>query len=298
MEDLATRPGVGVPGRSVRAAWLTGVLGVVLWLVVVVTAAAERPDQDDQQPFYLWALLTFALTTTSTVVLRVGLNRCADVTRVHPVPMTRVGRVVFSTLTLMALATAVYVWSDAPGSTWRGAALTYWAFFGGSAVLAALEAIRLAAGRGSSTASLPVRVEHYLHLRDIHQRALPPLGALVALATFALGAARQLSPAEGADPLPASLVIVFGLIGTTLVALAYQIPRPALAREARALIRLLAPIDQPDVGSVRAAIEDRRKVEVHLGLTTTLLGDLHAGTLILGPLLAGAIAVFVTGSGS
>lgn len=298
MDGSAKRPNVRVPGRSVGAAWLTGVTGAILWLVVVATAAAEHQGPDEERPLYLWALLTFALTTTSSVVLRIGLNRWAEVTRVHPVAITRVGRVVLPALAVVAVETGVYVWSGAPGSGWRGAILTYWAFLGGSAVLAAFEAIRLAAGSGPSTSNSPRRVENYLHLRDIHQRALPPLGAVVALATFALGAARQLSPADGTDPLPASVVIIYGLVGTSLVGLAYQIPRPALTKEGRALVRLLAPIEQSDIGPLRAEIQERQKVEVQLGLKTTLLGDLQAGTLILGPLLAAAIAAFVTGSGS
>lgn len=126
---------------------------------------------------------------------------------------------------------------------------------------------------------------------------LPLLGGLVALATLALGAARQVSLPPGVEHVPAVTVAIFGLVGTVFVAVVYGFARQALRSEGYALVAVLSPLATVTDPDVVAELGHRTAVEGHLGLSTTLLSELNAAIFILGPLLAGLVARYIGSSG-
>ena len=89
------------------------------------------------------------------------------------------------------------------------------------------------------------------------------------------------------------IILVYGAFGTTLVAVGYQIPRAALRREAFALLEMIAPLAGTSPSTLRAELEEREKVERHLGLQTGLMTELQAGIVILSPVLAAATTLLI-----
>lgn len=122
---------------------------------------------------------------------------------------------------------------------------------------------------------------------------LRALGSLVALTTFALGAARQAVPPGTPGRVPAEIVIAFGVIGTTIVGSVDAVPSQALRREARALVRLLAPLDGKDPADLRGELDARENLERQLSLNASLLGDLQSAIVVLAPLLAASVTVLL-----
>ncbi len=172
--------------------------------------------------------------------------------------------------------------------------MTVWAVAGSAPAVVALSGIRSLVRALPLVSDLGPRADEYLRLRELTLGLLPPLGALVALSTFALGAAGQLSPAPGAAPVIAGVVLASGAIRTLLVGSVFAIPRHALRAEGRVLSRTLASVSGFDPDTVRVELAQRQTVESQLGLNTTLLGDLQSGLFILGPLLAAATTLLVT----
>jgi hypothetical protein len=63
---------------------------------------------------------------------------------------------------------------------------------------------------------------------------------------------------------PPGVVIAFGVIGTTIVGVIYAAPSQALRREARALVRLLAPFEGKKPAELREELDARENLERQL----------------------------------
>jgi hypothetical protein len=89
-------------------------------------------------------------------------------------------------------------------------------------------------------------------------------------------------------------VLIFGGVGSALVALAYGPASTALSNRAQHLCDELFPLDVADeAAAVLAQAEDRGKLEQLLGADRSIATDLQAGLAILGPLIASAAAAFL-----
>jgi hypothetical protein len=138
-------------------------------------------------------------------------------------------------------------------------------------------------------------------LRRLLQRLLTAVGSLVALSTLALGAslAAQQSPLAGCahsagGQLPPQTVLIFGGIGSALVALAYVPASTALNNRGQRLCDQLFPLAEADEpAAILSRAEDRNKMEQLLGVDRSIAADLQTGLVILGPLIASAATAFL-----
>ncbi|MEZ0448016.1 hypothetical protein [Cellulomonas sp. ICMP 17802] len=268
--------------------------GFAVGAVVAVSAAAARSGSPDRDWVVAWSGLALALAVTSAVVFELGLRRSDDVSRVRAVRWGPLRAAAVATVAVVVVLCVSTLLVDLTGVSWRGLALTIWAVVGSTTVVVAMLGVRSAVHAVPAGTTLGRRVDDYLRLRELTVGLLPPLGALVALSTFALGAAAQLAPLHGAAPVTSSTVLVFGVAGTALVGCVYAVPRHALRTEARDLLRALAPVVGTHADAVRAELQQRQAVRAQLGLDATFLGDLQSGLSILGPLLAAATTLLVT----
>jgi hypothetical protein len=136
------------------------------------------------------------------------------------------------------------------------------------------------------------RLQAYLELRAMAAGLLRALGSLVALTLFAAGAARQAWPPGAPGLEPAGVVIAFGVIAT-IVGVIYAAPSQALRRQARALVRLLAPFEGKKPAELREELDARENLERQLGLNASLFGDLQSAIVVLAPLLAASVTLLL-----
>ena len=150
--------------------------------------------------------------------------------------------------------------------------------------------------RGEQTVQL-------IRLRDLLQRLLAAVGSVVALSTLAIGASIRLqqtlaarSGHPGGKVLPPQFVLIFGGLGSVLVALFYVPAATALRRRAQCLCDELfpPPSETDDAAAILSATDNRQKLAQLLGADRNIIADLQAGLAILGPLLASAAAAFLS----
>jgi hypothetical protein len=171
---------------------------------------------------------------------------------------------------------------------------------GGVPALGVMEAIRLAADNHPTPGTQGAQVALLVRLRQLLQRLLAAVGSLVALSTLATGAVLALQRSVSAEPggagqqAPQS-VLIFGALGSLLVAAFYAPAATALQRRGRRLCDALFPLEEADEASAVLSLADGRgKLEQLLGLDRGVVADLQTGLTILGPLLASAAATFLS----
>lgn len=255
----------------------------------------------------VWAPLQIALTTAAAAAFPYGLRRWTelrqlvneDVVRVRDV-VSRIAAVGVVTLLISVAATLL----PAPlGIPWRGVALLFVVLFGSTPAAGVMEGVRHAAGSLPESDNKGQQVTKgqqvivLIGLRELLQRLLGMLGALVALGTFTLGAgnALQRSTHGVAAGAPPQLVLIVGGVGSLLVALFYVPAATALHRGGQSLCKELFPLHEAkEASAILRGAEDRRKLEQLLGIDRGVVADLQTGLAILGPLLGSAAAAFLS----
>jgi hypothetical protein len=279
-------------------------LGLALGIGVVGTSAHR-----DALLWPVWASLAVALTTAAGVVFVYGFDRWAELSRlllsrtvrVRDVSAPVAAGVAIALLGVLGSVLLSALLSKPTGSSWRGAALVVIAIFGGVPAAGVMFGVRSAARDESVPGTRGQRVALLIALRQLLQRLLAAVGSLVALSTLALSAAlalqRSLPAGSGhsdATELPPEMVLIFGAVGSLLVALAYAPAATAFQRRGRGLCDELFPLDKADEASVILSLaDDRHKLEQLLGVDRGVVADLQTGLAILGPLLASAAAAFL-----
>lgn len=89
------------------------------------------------------------------------------------------------------------------------------------------------------------------------------------------------------------LVVVFGGAGATAVGLLYAPAAVAVRAHGERLVDAILGTGRPaDLAGLVGRLEQRAKLEQHVGVDRTLFGDLQAAVPVLAPLVAAA-AVFL-----
>lgn len=281
-----------VPRSSL--AWLVAA-GFAVSLACVLWASWQRGWTDDER-FLLWAVPAASIGAVAGAVADDGIRQAREVARIAA-SLGREGAVRDrSALRLVGLGiattTAFVLYplarSPSPGAA-RGAIVTLTAVLAGAPVAIAMASIPGALA-GAGAEPLPRRLAAYLELRALGERLLRPLGALLALTLFSLGAARLLPPVGGAAPAPPEVLLLFGATGTAAIGLLYGVPRASLRREARAVVELLAPLESETAKGLCGELEARDGVERRLGLYRGLLDELQSGVTVAGPLIGAAVS--------
>lgn len=280
-------------------------LGVALGIAIVLTPSAVQ----DAPLWVVWAALAIALTTTAGGVFGYGLDRWAELAMLRPIRIRDVAVPFASLLTVAMLAMLIGIVVPAAvhqgrfdWSALRGWALTAIAYGGAGPALAVMYGIRhVAADWPTPAEATGKRVAELIALRRLLQRLLAAAGSLAALSTLALGAAvavRQSLPVQstpgGEEQMAPQIVLIFGGVGSTLVALAYGPAITALHNGGRRLCDDLFPLHEAkEAATILSQAEDRHKLEQLLGLDRSVAADLQTGLTILGPLIASAAAAFL-----
>jgi putative Ca2+/H+ antiporter (TMEM165/GDT1 family) len=249
-----------------------------------------------------------ALTTTAGAIFPYGLDRWAELAELSKRPTVRV-RVVATRVTaiaavaLLAIVLGSWVLLGLTSSTWRGVAILTFTILGGVPAVGVMDGVRRTAGNESALgAKGGEQVAVLLRLRQLLQRLLAAVGSLVALSTLATGALlasqRSLPAGSGhnvSTELPPQSVLVFGGLGSLLVALFYVPAATAIQRRGQRLCDELFPLDKAeDASAILSLAEGRHKLEQLLGVDRGVIADLQTGLAILGPLLASAAAAFLS----
>jgi hypothetical protein len=191
---------------------------------------------------------------------------------------------------LASSANVIYGMTASAG--WRAPVLAVSALIGGAPAAAAMSGVRRIAKDVRNSPLPGEQVARLIELRATARRLLAPLGALVALATAGLGAKFQF----GIKPVavPAGEILVFGALGTLLVALFYV---PTVAEINRRSTRLCDELFDLRTAADHQAILDladqRTRLANILGLDRDTFQDLQTGLIVLGPLIASASSILL-----
>jgi hypothetical protein len=273
-----------------RAGWWRHGLARVAYVVVggaLGVAIAMTSPRRGTDEWAVWASVAVALAAASGAVFGYGLVRWPEIAALGPLRSHRVvlfaAGILAAGVVLLLLGTVL----TAGGPSWlRGQLLLVLAGVGATPVVGGLAAIReqAQAVRGSEGE----QIEQLLILRRLLAGLLAAVGALVALATLATGAALQL----GTDGNP-GVVLVLGGTGSALVALAYSPAAAALRATGQALCRAIVPLVGAPAAELPSRVDNRHRLEQALGVDRGVFADLQSGLTILAPLIASAGAVFL-----
>ncbi|MFJ3778275.1 hypothetical protein ACIPX0_41990 [Streptomyces sp. NPDC090075] len=271
-------------------------VGFGIWVGLVATSQYREADL-----WPVWAVLALGLTCGAGVVFAVGAQQWRGLPEGER-RSRREAAVVAGAVALVAVLYAVVVAStdDRPGA-WRGPLLVGTALLGATPMVCVAHSIWKAAGTDRSATAAGELLEWLLARRRTMRAAVTGLGALVALSTLALGAVVRMQAElvkahtmASADATPFEYVLVFGGVGTLNVAITYAPAAIGLRRQAHLLAERLFPLtgtDEPTQLLERA--EQRARFEQLLGAEAGPFADLQAGIVVLTPLLASAVAVWL-----
>lgn len=279
-----------LPGTALTATLASG--GVALGCGLAYTASGRGGPL-----WYVWAPAAVALCAASGFVFGYGLCRWRDLSELQPVPLRRTtaSMVILGLIgTLGVNVTRLIPGGETTG--WRNGLMLTLAIWAGLPAAVTMFGIRFAALHAPPSLGEGAQFELLLKLRRLLQRLLTAIGSLVALVTLQTSALlalqRDLTPSGSHRP--REYVLVVGAFGTLLIALAYQPAWTALHQGASRLAEKLFPLatlSKPE--DVLTAVDHRHKAMDLLGAQGSLLTDLQAGVIVLGPLLVGAASVWI-----
>lgn len=270
-------------------------IGMVIAGAAFGLFVAATSDNRDAPQWIVWASLAVALTAASGTVFGYGLAQWPAVAEPGQVRFRQVlpalGTLAVVSVGMLAVGTILTVVNGDPdnraGIDPVGLSLTTLAVVGAVPVAADLAAVRERARRLSESPGQ--WAEEILALRLLMSGFLHAGGALVALATVALGAAVR-SDGERVDTL---VVVVFGANMSVLLALAYAPAAAAVRASGRQLATAVVPLTGATAADLPDQMDARTRLEQALGVDRGLLADLQSDLIILAPLLAAGAAAFL-----
>jgi hypothetical protein len=139
------------------------------------------------------------------------------------------------------------------------------------------------------------RLALLIALRRLLHRILATASAVVALVTLQFGARAALDRSvHSVHTVPPQYLLVYGGVGSLLVAVSYVPGWTALQRGGKRLCDELFPMDGLDEASaVLSMAGHRQSLEQALGVDRSVLSDLQTGLAIVAPLFASAAAALL-----
>lgn len=316
--DEAEEPDVPVPQTYILmvAAIAGGLIGVAMVLVWWPDWKDFQKSLADSGPFVLWVALTvgqamlWAAALPSLLVILRGHwhHRQRDSVWRELVPSAVVFVLVIAAFGVIPHFTrTLHTAPDdlIPGMPYRIGVLTT---LGGLVALLAAISIWLIRGRveaqvGRKLTSGELRT--YLRLRSDLERLLGFLGAVIGLGVLTVAALRQVVVQEYdtngfrdvkvvmgrhvKDPpvqFPPEVLILYGVVLTLIVALAYLPTWAAMQRTGSSLRDGVADLPEPTSDEFEAQLQKRAALDDLLGLRVSASTSFKAGVAILSPLLA------------
>jgi hypothetical protein len=249
----------------------------------------------------VWAAISLGLTCGAGIVFALGAQQW----RALPEAERRSRREAVVIVGAVALGAALYgavaVSVDERPGAWRGPLLVGTALIGATPMVCVAYAIWKATHTDRSDVAAGELTEWLLARQRTMRTLVANLGALVALSTLALGAVVRMEAElvkahalASTEATPFEYVLVFGGVGTLLVAIAYVPAAIGLRRQARLLAKRLFTLDgADDPAALLERAEQRARFEQLLGAEAGPFADLQAGIVVLTPLLASAFAVWL-----
>jgi hypothetical protein len=261
-------------------------------------ALAATAGTKDEPLWQVWQPLALAQGGTAGAVLVYGWRRWRELAARRPVSLGTVWKpVVAVALAGLALINLTPVDPDGTNN-WRSAATLSSSVVAGVPIATVMFSIRELSVRACATASsLGVAVRDLIDLRLLLQRLLTVVGGFLALTTLDVSALLAVERSAGTEigERPPEYVLIYGAVGTLLVALTY-VPAWASLRDEGLRLRddqfALGEFD--DVERLVDVVEARSRFEVILQIDRPLLSTLRTDLIIFTPLLASAFAAFLT----
>jgi hypothetical protein len=278
--------------RASAPGFAAPVAGFVLGVVLVWTYPGRAASL-----WLLWAPLALALSTASGALFVYGLRRWVDLNALHPVRVSDVAAPVVAAETVGVLGINVpFFLPGAAHANWRNSVLLTFALLAGFPAGGVMYGIRQVATSTPLCRTAGGKLALLVGLRRLLQRLLAAVGSLVALVTLQASALlaleRSLNTSFGHRP--PQFVLIFGAVGSLLVAQAYVPGWTALQREGHRLCDELFPMGSLDEASaILSTAEGRQKLEQVLGVDRSMLTDMQTGLIILAPLLASTAAALL-----
>ena len=277
-----------------------GLAFVAVAMATWLTAYAPRDESPAADELRVWGAVVLGLGVTAALVFDLG-NRQLDRLTLdqdgHRAPSWLAWRPAVIAAAVAIAVVAIGSFGIARSASMaRGFVLTTLAIVAAVPAAATLFAVGpvLEAGDRGARGSTAGRLVLFRRQRQVARASVTAMGSLVALTTFALGAARLVPPAAGQEQLSAATVRVFGGTGTALLAAVYSVAHRPLREHARDLADTLAPLQAADPAGLRDELEQRERLEHQLGLDLSLVDELRIGVFVYGPLLSAAVSLLLT----
>ncbi|MER5396974.1 hypothetical protein [Streptomyces sp. NPDC002599] len=264
-----------------------------------VVVAVSRYRGADLYP--VWSALALGLTCSAGGVFVLGVHQWRCLPDEERRSRREVGTVAGIVMLATVLNLVATVALDSRPGAWRGPVLVGAAFLGATPMVCVSYAVWRVSRDDRDSMAAGELTDWLLARRRSLRPLLASLGALVALSTLTMGAAvrmegqlvkaHDMAPANAAPP---EFVLIFGAMSSLIVAIVYVPTALGLRRQARLLAARLFTLtgtDEPPVLLERA--EQRAKFEQIMGAETGLFGELQAGIVVLAPLLASAITIWL-----
>ena len=281
-----------------------GLAFVAVAIATWLTAYTPRAESAASDELLVWGAVVLGLGVTAALVFDMGRRRLDGLHTDRDGDRTTIRQAWRRAVVAAAVGTALVAIGsfgiERSASMARGFVLTTLAIVAAVPAAATLFAVALVlaaveSAPGGRKEGAAGRLILFRRLRMIARTSVTAMGSLVALTTFALGAARLVPPAAGQEQLSAASVLVFGGTGTALLAAVYSVAHRPLREHARDLADELAPLQAADPATLRDELEQRERVEHQLGLDLGLVDELRIGVFVYGPLLSAAVSLLLTG---
>ncbi|MFC6016240.1 hypothetical protein ACFP2T_08525 [Plantactinospora solaniradicis] len=285
---VATPRPLGLKGwpRVVRTLMMVAGAALALWV------AFTNPDRHLPQfraQWILWASVAGVLGALSGSTIGSGVARWHDLQQIQRVPVRRVIPAVLAFLVLVVGAVLTAYAILGRGLTWRSLAFVSIVVLGALPAGATLAGLRVVAMRGL-TGAPGEQLAALMRLRRILARVLQMMGSLLLMMVLVGAAAVGWGSSE---KIPQSTALVIGAAGSILIALMHVPAATLLRRRCQVYVDEFSDIAHVAKADLVAAAEDRIKMEEILGVNRTSLSELQSGLVIIGPLLATAIAAII-----